>query len=111
MATLTVTDLVATGITYTLAAAAVGGDEFSNSGKEFVIIANASVGSITVTIVTQQTFSGLALADQTVAVGAGVTKLIGPFPTQLYNDANARVQLTYSGVTTLTVGAFRLSAV
>lgn len=111
MATLTVTDLAATGITYTLASAAGGGDEFSNSGREFLVVANGGVGSITVTLVTQQTIGGLALADQAVTVGAGVTKLIGPFPTLVYNDNNSRVQVTYSGVTTVTVGAFRLSSV
>lgn len=87
------------------AAAAVGGDSFVNTGTELVVIKNASVGAITVTFATPATLDGLAVADRTASIGAGETRLLGPFPPGIYNDtgiAGGSVNMTYSGVTTLT---------
>lgn len=108
MATLTVGAISRSGLTRSLASAAVGGDEFANDGKTFLEVANGSGSSITVTIATQMTVDGKAVADDAISVGAGVTKQIGPFPPHIYNDANGKVQVTYSAVTTVTVGATRL---
>lgn len=112
MATLTVTDLSVDGggATVSLTAAAGGGDDFPNDNEErtFFVVNNGGGGAITVT------FDSVALssygADNDVAetVGAGVEKMFGPFHGGRYNDANDRVSVSYSGVTTVTVGAFRL---
>lgn len=113
MALLAVTDVARTGIDLaTAVAAAGGGDSFLNTGKEFLYVKNGSGGSITVTVVTQVTVDGQSVADLAVAVGAGASKLIGPFPNGYYNDTNAppQVQVTYSGVTSLTVLPLRLTA-
>lgn len=112
MADLTPTAISRTGITRTLVAASVGGDALvGNTGNQFVEFANASVASITVTIVfaSTATVDGQAATNRTVAIGAGVTKIIGPFPPTDYNDTNGKVQFTYSGVTTFTVAAFTLT--
>lgn len=109
MATLTVQQIAVTGITPSFASAAVGGDQFLNNGKCFLEVKNGSGGDITVTIATQATTGGYAVADQTVTVAATTgDKMIGPFPPDLFNDSSGYVQVTYSGVTSLTVGAFRL---
>lgn len=42
--------------------------------------------------------------DVVVAVPNGQTRLIGPFPVNRFNDANGLVAVSYSGVTTVTVG-------
>ena len=111
MATLAVQATSRSGLLKSLAAAAVGGDEFVNTGSEFILIENASVGVITLTIATPQVIdTDLQVAERTVALAATSDYLIGPFPTGAYNDANAKVQLTYSGVTTLTIGIFKLGA-
>lgn len=97
---------VSPGVDLAGAAAAGGGDSFVNTGTELVVFKNASVGSITVTLVTPATVDGLAVADRTVAVGAGETRLVGPFPPGIYNDtlvSGGSVNMTYSGVTTFTV--------
>lgn len=89
------------------AAAAGGGDTFINNGRELLHIKNASVSPITVTVVTPGTVDGGAIADLAIVVPAGATHMAGPFPPQNYNDTGAvggLVSLTYSGVTTLTVG-------
>ena len=107
MATLTVQDIITTGLSPSLSAAAGGGDEFANTGKEYLEIVNADVSAMTLTVVTQQTVAGLAVADRTVSVPAGEARKIGPFSKSLYNDSGEKVQLTYSAVTSLTVGVFK----
>ena len=109
MATLTVQSVVRGGLEATTSAAAAGGDEYVNTGKQWAEFTNASGSSITVTIVLQQTIDGLAVANRTVIVEAGESRKIGPFPTAQYNDANSKVQFTYSDVTTFTVGVFQLN--
>lgn len=107
MATLTAQQMSRSGLNPTYASAAGGGDEFVNTGEEYIHIKNGDASSHTITIVTQNTSDGLAVADRAVAVPAGEERKIGPFPTAIYNDANQKVQLTYDGVTSVTIGIFK----
>jgi len=84
-------------------ACANGGDDFVNTGKELLVFKNGSGSQMTLTIATQQTVDGEAVADKTIDVPAGETQLFGPWPTSIYNDSNAKVQLTYSDETSCTV--------
>ncbi len=111
MATLTVTAIDRTGIQVSLAAADVGGDEFANTGREFLVIDNASGVPVTVTAVTQKTIDGEAVADKSISVDAGQREYFGPFPTGTYNDGNDRVQITYSAVASVTVNPYQLTNV
>lgn len=99
------------GVVPAYAAAAGGGDTFTPDRFTFVHAKNGSGGSITVTIVTPRTDAlGNPIADNAVAIGAGAEKMIGPFPSEFYGDPTTGLaSLTYSGVTSLTVGAFALS--
>lgn len=110
MAVLAPQKIVKTGIVPSLAAAAGGGDSWQNTGREFLEVANGGVGSINVTIAAQVpcgTFGvSNAAHDIVVAVANGATKRIGPVDPAAYNDANGRAQITYSGVTSVTVGVF-----
>lgn len=110
MATLTSQEIVRAGLTATYAACAGGGDEFVNTGDEIIHIKNGAGVTQTVTIVTDATVDGLAVADRAVAILAGTEQIIGPFPTGTYNDANAKVQLTYDAVVTLTIGILKQGA-
>ena len=76
-----------------------------------MFILNGGMGSITLTIDFPDTavIDDQAPSNRTVTVGAGVYKMVGPFDPSTYNDANGRVQLSYSGTTTVTVAAFRLT--
>jgi tryptophan synthase beta subunit len=88
-----------------LVAANGGGDSFANTGVQRFIIKNADASPKTVTFITQKTVGGgLAVADEAVVVPAGQTYIAGPFPPDLYNDGNGQVQVTYSAVTSVTVG-------
>ena len=88
-----------------MASAAGGGDEFTNDGKTFVLVSNGGGAQITVTFATPQTVSGLAVADGAGTVEAGGLAVFGPFPTQTFNN-DGKVQITYSGVTSVTISAF-----
>jgi len=108
VAVLTVTPIVATGVTPTLAAASAGGDQVPTGNKTFLMVTNGSASAVTVTAVTTQSVSGLAVADAAVSVAAGTSKFIGPFPASLFANASNNVDITYSAVTSVTVGAFSI---
>ncbi len=103
MATLTVVSAVVTGAVYTPVAAAAGGDVFPNDGNTRLLVINGGGGSINVVATPQNTVNGLTLSAVTVAVAAGASKVIGPFPPQYFNNSSGQVVLTYSGVTSVTV--------
>lgn len=105
---LTPTALAATGATISAAAANVDGHTIPGTGDVFILVANGSGGSINVTVVTPGTQDGLAIADQVVAVPAGATKIIGPFPPRSFTDeADNLVDIDFSSVTSITVQAFQ----
>lgn len=95
-----------TGATLTLAAAAAGGDSFPNTGVEYFHILNSHATlPRTVTFDSPNTCSfGLSAnaAHDVAVVVPGVASapanrvVVGPFPTKRFNDANNRVQVTYS---------------
>jgi len=110
MAILTPVTPALTGATMTPVAAAGGGDQFANPrGNAFLYVKNASGGALTVTLTAQTTarpadgpFPAQTLANNAVSVPASGERLIGPIPSA-FNDGNGNVQVTYSGVTSLTV--------
>ena len=103
MALLTTQQTTSAGAAITLVAAAGGGDtaDISN-GRTIIWAKNGSGGAITVTIDTPGTVDGLAIANQAVSVPAGGERLIGPLNPAVYGQI---ASITYSGVTSLTVGA------
>lgn len=108
MATLAVANAARTGVD--MAGAAVSAsDKFPNTGKEVIVVTNGGGGSINVTLVTQKTVDGNAVADPVVAVAAGVTKAIGPFQRDLYNDVDGNVNVNYSGTTSVTAKVVRVT--
>ncbi|WP_405710096.1 hypothetical protein OG264_16085 [Streptomyces xanthophaeus] len=93
-------------LTDSLVAAAGGGDTAPTGPGRFLVAANASGGSITVTLATPGTVSGLDVENSAVVIAAGKTSMI-PLA-RLFAGANGRAAITYSGVTSLTVGCFEL---
>ncbi len=83
-------------------AAVAASDKFANSGKQILLVINADIASTTVTFTTRATLDGLAAANLVVTVGAGASKLIGPFPPSTYNDSDGYVTVSYSNQTTVT---------
>ena len=111
MATLTAVAPARAANELTLVAAAAGGDDFVNDGKKLLVVNNGDVDALTVTITTQMEVDGEAIADKTVSVPAGEMHLIGPFPTNVYNDGDGKVQVGYGDETSVTVGVIDCSSV
>ena len=109
MATLTVQNTSLTGITPSWVSAAVGGDEFANTGDCYFEIKNGSGAEITLTIETPAKIEGIDIAEITVAVAATTgVKRVGSFDPAIFNSSAGRVVVTYSAHETVTVGAFKL---
>ena len=107
---LTPTTMAATGITMTLTAAVTDGHKFANTGRDFVVIANDSGSTITLTVTTGGTVGGIAIEDVIVGVPDGATKIVGPFNKSIFDQGGTdlgKVYLGYSSPTDVTVGVFR----
>lgn len=104
MAALTTSSVVAAGLTDTLAAVAAS-DTFTNSGSEWIEVANASGGSINVTITASQTYLGETITSRVVAVGNGARKKIGPFPVAIFGTTTT---VTCSATSSVTIGVFKV---
>lgn len=108
MATLTVQNTSLAGITPSWVAAAAGGDEFANTGDCYFEIKNAG-SEMTVTVETPAKIEGIDIAEITVTVPATTgVKRIGDFDPAIFNQSTGRIAVTYSSVTSVTVGAFKL---
>ena len=119
MALLTYKTPALTGTSLAMAAASVGGDtirsspggviQMDNTGTPsrkitgILVVTNGDSTSTDVTLVTPG-----AAADLVIAVAAGATQLIGPLGDELEDPADDLIDITYSKVTSLTVGAIKL---
>jgi hypothetical protein len=118
VAALSIQSVVPAGITPAYASAAAGGDTVACPPDQltFLHVKNGSGGSITVTAAPAVASVPNAYAGQqtvpaiAVAIAAGTERMIGPFA-PAYIDGNGNLNLTYSGVTSLTIGAFRVPRV
>src|SRR4051812_22189537 len=77
-----------------------------NDGDVVVEVISTDAGAQTVTLVTPGTVSGLAIADQVVAVPAGATRYIGKLSPATYNQPDGTVQINPSISTTLKFRAY-----
>lgn len=115
MAAYTIQTVVDTGLAPTLAAVA-SSDTAADDGtaRTYLEVSNGGGGSINVTIPSQQANTQvpgvgvLTVADIVVAVPNGARRLIGPF-TRAYINTAGNVTFNYSGITSVTAGAFRLA--
>lgn len=112
MATLAIQPITRAGVAPTYAACTGGGDKFLPDADTFLHVKNGSGGALTVTIVTpREAFPGAAISDIAVSVPATNERMIGPFPAEQFADPadpNGLANITYSGVTTLTIAAIKL---
>lgn len=103
MALLTTSMVTGGGTLRSLVAATGGGDSLVSGDRTFLTVNNGGGSPITVTVgspgLCNQGFSH----NLAVSVGAGATTHIGPLNNSRYGDI---VAVTYSAVTSVTVGAF-----
>lgn len=110
MATLNVQQVSLPSTLATYAAAAAGGDQvLLGDGREVLHIKNDHSSAQTVTVASQRSAAaGYAAANNAVSVAAGAERFIPLGPKRAFADDNGFAQLTYSGVTALTVAVVRL---
>jgi hypothetical protein len=113
MATLTTQSINRAGAAPTYGACAGGGDLALPGPSTFAHVKNASGGSLTVTVAVPAGVSGfanVAYGNVAVAVPAGGERMIGPLLPQAFADpTDGYAHITYSGVTSLTIGIFNLA--
>lgn len=102
MATISPKKITEEGLDSTLNGCTAGGDDFINTGVEFVRISNEhATAQYTVTVTAQTTsysfprHGKLTKSDTVKSVTAGNGILIGPFKTTVWNDVNEKVQISY----------------
>lgn len=69
------------------------GFKFPNNGRTFLYIEN-DVGDLVVAFTFQKTIDGKTPAAKSVTVTASKNWVIGPFPTEIYNDSDGNVVCT-----------------
>jgi hypothetical protein len=112
-----VTEIVRAGVTPISQTTANATDDHyvANTGDVFLEVVSTDAGEQTVTIVANPDLSsdGLTVSDLVLTVGAGVTKLFGPFRTRTFKQAadSDRMYVNPSVSTTLKFRAYRLQAV
>lgn len=77
--------------------------EFSNTGREFVIVANNGTGAVTVTYATTQAGpTGVQQSRVVTVEDDGEMVLIGPFPPAWFNGTGGVAKVTLSTVADVT---------
>lgn len=102
--------ITADGLTPTLEGATEAGDDWVNTGKEFLHIKNSGAQA-TVTVAMERKCSQGFQSEHNVDVVVPATtgwKMAGPFSKDKFNDANGKAQITYSAHETITIGVVRL---
>ena len=103
MATLRAYKIIEEGIDSDTDSVASGGDEFVNSGIEFLKFVNTDADTYTVTVTAQtaelrhHNFGKLTKSNITKTVAQNQTMFMGPFKQNAFNDSNNKVQITYAG--------------
>tara|TARA_R100000458_G_C8177393_1_gene175671 strand:+ start:386 stop:745 length:360 start_codon:yes stop_codon:yes gene_type:complete len=116
MATLTAQKITDTGIVGVMSTATAAGDEFINTGLEFLFFQNEhATNSYDVTVTAQvtnihhQNFGTVVKENIVKTVAAQSEVFIGPFKQAAFNDSNHKVQITYSATpTTMNVAVLYL---
>jgi len=106
MTALTVQQTTRAGLTPSYAAANVDGHSIPNTGAEILHIKTVGT-ACTVTIPIPGTVDGQAVTSKTVVIGTSSERMIGPFPTNTYNQADGSVHFTFSAVTAVTCAAIK----
>ena len=87
--------------------ASVGGDTFPTGPGVWLEVFNGGGSSINATLVTTGTVEGLTIQDRVVPIPAGERVKI-PTPSRLYAGADGQGSVTWSSVTSVTVGSFKV---
>jgi len=89
---------------------AAAADSFTNNGRTMIRVVNGGGAPTTLTLDDPGTNQPVAATafnpDAAITITNGTTKVIGPFPTSRFNDANGRVQMAWSVTASVTWEAY-----
>lgn len=107
---LAVQEVTRAGLAPAYTAANLEGHSINNTGRMFLHVKNTSGSSITVTALFGKTIDGQDTATGRVVTVPATTgeRMIGPFPTDDYNQPSGTVHVNFSAVTTVTCAAIVL---
>lgn len=117
MGTLTVQTATFAGLNFTNAAASAA-DNFANDGRTFLVFTNANASARTLTIAANATsrpgFGSIATPATVITLpGSGTNgglAVVGPFPTERFNDpTTGKVSYTLDVATGMSVAAVKLT--
>lgn len=112
MATLNVQTIVHGGLepAYVSCSGLPEGDEFPNNGKTFIHLKSTAIQDWTVTVHSEKDCDQGHEHDLEVKIPRDDGDvMIGPFKTERFNDASGKVDLTYTGVTSMVIAVLSLS--
>jgi hypothetical protein len=89
--------------------AVTASDYFINDGHTVVQVNNAGSSSCDVTFKSAQLCSQGFEHDVTIAVAAGTTEIVGPFPVNRFNDSNNGITVNYSEIVSVSASAYRIN--
>lgn len=98
------------GVVITPVSAAVGKTDLCpNTKRVLVIITNGGGTNCVVTVPAVKAICGdLTAHDEVTTIGAGVTKYIGPFNRDMYNNSAGKISVVYDQVTSITISAIEV---
>jgi hypothetical protein len=113
MATLTTQNITRAGLNESFTAAAGGGDAMEVGSGMFLYIKNGGGSPITVTLTVPsgRTYEpNVAITSPAISVTNAQNRMVGPIDAGTFADPTTGLcTITYSGVTSVTVGAFKLT--
>ena len=93
-----------------VAADATDGHEFTGSQNEVIHVKNANASAVTMTIITNMTQDGLAVADKTISIPAGEERICGAWLSSVYHGSSASlVQFDFSIDPSITFSVFKIN--
>ncbi|MGW3674635.1 hypothetical protein [Streptomyces sp. NPDC005166] len=107
MALIAAQPVTTAGLAPTYTSASAGGDQAPVGGGYFLEVRNGGGASITVTVVTPGTYKGFAIADAALVIPAAGSGVI-PLDSVYRNPSTGRADITYSAVTSVTVGVLQV---
>lgn len=112
MATLTIQTINDAGSIPTFSAASETGDQYLNTGKQFLAIKNGGGESACIVTITAQVtsldltlYGEVTKASTILSIEAGTTGFIGGLYTPIFNDTSGYAQITYNQVESVTIAA------
>lgn len=95
----------------TPATAALSSMTMTNDGKTMLRVkTGATTANLTLTAqakLLDGSVAGISPQNPVIALAANKDYIIGPFPTNIYNDANGELNMAFSAVTSILVQAYR----